>query len=294
MGDVLFLATPATMAALVVLGSASVALAWQRGRQRAHGRGFCLHLAAFASIAVILAVTLFRDGLPHGIWPSSLFHWSADGWQRLSDDPLSSTQDQLNLLLFMPAGLFWTLLTGRGWRVLGGLVMGSALIEFAQAVLRVGAADPTDVALNSLGAALGVATGALTLLIWPHPLVRRSSRQRAAITVGVIALACSVMMVGAHLGAAHRQEALARAAQERFGSTTIHDFHRWDATDRLSEEVFDALPAFSDGTRYSDGRVEVRYPATFFGIHRCVFVVWSDASVSIRREFGEPCAVFIG
>ena len=38
----------------------------------------------------------------------------------------------------------------------------------------------------------------------------------------------------------------------------------------MLQEVFDAVSVFADGTQYSPDKVKVRYPAPFFGLHRCV------------------------
>lgn len=116
LGDIRSLTTGATLVALVVLLAAAVGLARVRGRRRDDGPGFWLHLAAHASVALILSVTLLRDGLPHGIWPGSLLVGSSNGWRRLSSGPLASTPNLLNVALVVSVGLFWTLLTGRAWR----------------------------------------------------------------------------------------------------------------------------------------------------------------------------------
>lgn len=292
--DVRSVVTAGTLAALVVLLAPAIGLAYVHGRARRHGRGFWSHLLAYASVALIVAVTLLRDGWPRGFWLGSLTVWSADGWQRLSSDPLASSQILLNVALFVPAGVFWTFLAGRPWRVLAALWGGALLIECIQAVFRVGAADVADLSANGAGAALGVLAGALILLIWPHPRFPRPSRGRVAATAGLLAAICASILVGIHLGATHRQQSLVAQAEATFAGTTLKDYREWEAADSLTEEVFDALPVFADGARYFDSSVEVRYPATFFGVHRCVFVAWSDAEVVVRPESGTACTEFIG
>lgn len=108
LGDVRSVVTGPSLVALVVLLAAAVGFAYVQGRARRHGRGFWSHLAAYASVALVVAVTLLRDGWPQGFWPGSLTVWSTDGWQRLSSDPLASSQILLNMALFVPAGVFWT------------------------------------------------------------------------------------------------------------------------------------------------------------------------------------------
>lgn len=66
----------------------------------------------------------------------------------------------LNVALFVPAGVAWTLLTRRPWPTLAGLAVVSMAIETVQAATVVGAADITDVAANTIGAAFGVTAGA--------------------------------------------------------------------------------------------------------------------------------------
>ncbi len=171
LGDVRSVGTGPTLVALVVLLAAAIVLAYLHGRAGRLGRGFWSHLAAYASVALVVAVTLLRDGWPQGFWLGGLAVWSADGWQRLSSDPLSSSQILLNTALFVPAGSFWTLLTGRPWRVLATLFGGVLFIECAQAVFRVGAADVADLVANWAGSALGVLGGALILLDLAAPTI---------------------------------------------------------------------------------------------------------------------------
>jgi hypothetical protein len=196
--------------------------------------------------------------------------------------------------LFVPAGSFWTLLTGRPWRVLATLFGGVLFVEGAQAVFRVGAADVADLVANWAGSALGVLAGALILLIWPHPRFPRPSRGRVAATGALLAAICASIVIAAHLGAEQRQQSLVAQAETTFAGTTLDDYRQWETADSLYEEVFAALPVFADGSRFSESSVEVRYPASFFGVRRCVFVLWADDEVAVRPESGHACVEFIG
>lgn len=105
-------------------------------------------------------------------------------------------------------------------------------------------------------------------------------------------MAAAVLAAG--LGAAHRQDTLAAEARTRFSGTTVRDFRAGVAADTLTEDVFDAPSVYADGARYAPSSVEVRYPASFFGVRRCVYVEWSTAAVTVRPESGRACAGLIG
>ncbi|WBU38397.1 VanZ family protein [Homoserinibacter sp. YIM 151385] len=87
----------------------------------------------------------------------------------------SGVEFAANILMFVPAGLFFLLLLGRRrWvlAVLLGLAMTCA-IEAAQLLLPDRVSDPRDIVANSLGGLLGV----LVALRWTRP--RRKRRARA-------------------------------------------------------------------------------------------------------------------
>lgn len=69
----------------------------------------------------------------------------------------------LNLLLFVPFGLFVGLLapSWRWWRAAGVVAGASLALEVAQYVLAVGSSDVTDVVVNTAGGLAGVALVAL-------------------------------------------------------------------------------------------------------------------------------------
>ena len=119
--DVSSLAASGAVGALVVLLGASALAAW---RLRSPERSGLAWFAALGSVALVIAVTLLRDGWPTGIDLGRLGEWSRNGWDRMSSDPLGS-QVVLNVALFVPAGAAWTWLVDRPWRVLAALVAGS-------------------------------------------------------------------------------------------------------------------------------------------------------------------------
>jgi hypothetical protein len=89
----------------------------------------------------------------------------------------SDAERMANLLLFVPAGFFWTLAVRRGVVVaLGGVVV-SFGIEGWQAASDGRVASVGDWMHNSAGALLGVTTGAAVLLVFA---IRDNGRRRVA------------------------------------------------------------------------------------------------------------------
>ena len=62
----------------------------------------------------------------------------------------------LNVVLFVPAAVGWTLFTMRPFAVAAVLLLVVIAIETLQATVLSGAGDPTDLVANALGVALGV------------------------------------------------------------------------------------------------------------------------------------------
>jgi hypothetical protein len=193
-------AVPA-LAGLLVL--AAGAAWWISRRPRRIARPTLAWFAGFASVAVIVAVTLFRDGLPTRFNAGGLAHWSTAGLRLLSRDPLGSSQFMLNVVLFVPAGMTWT---------------------------------------------------------WP-------------------------------LGASRRQQRVESALRVAFAGTDRSSIEVILAA--TPNAVFGAVTDVADGIRRSDDALEIRYPATFFSLHRCVFVVWTSTSVDFRKASGQDCTDFI-
>ena len=289
--DVSSIAASQALSALAVLLLLSAAATWWTAR---HVRRFdappAAWFAGFASVALVGAVTLFRYGFPSGFSPRGLGGWSSDGLDNLSRDPLGSSQFILNIVLFVPAGLIWTWVIKRPVAVLLALCAGSLLIELVQGVTGAGAPDVADLAANSAGAAIGVGVGVAIATMFSGRQIRMS--QRSQRLVGAVALIVVVVTIaGWFVGASRRQHDVEEGLRARFAGTTRADIEAMLETDPGA--VFGALTDYSDGTRYSDSTLEIRYPATFFSLHRCVYVVWSDTAVDFRRASGDDCTDFI-
>ncbi len=289
--DVSSIAASQALAALVVLLVLSAVAAWwvahhvERIEIRAPE-----WFVGFASAALVLAVTLFRYGWPTGFSPGGLGDWSSDGLRSLSRDPLGSSQFVLNVALFVPAGLAWTWITKRPVAVLLALSAYSLFIEVAQAVTGAGAPDVADLVANTAGAAIGVSVS----VIAATALGRREicMTRRSQWLVGGAVIVVTLVTVSAwFVGASRRQQHVENELRVRFADTTRANIEALIETDPAA--VFGAATDYADGTRYSDAALEIRYPATYFSLHRCVYVVWTAAGVQFRKASGADCTAFI-
>ena len=246
--------------------------------------------ASFVSFALIVAVTLFREGVPTGFALGGLTHWSADGLRLLSRDPLGSSQFMLNVILFVPAGLVWTWLLRRPLAVLVALGSTSVAIETIQAVTHAGSPDVADLVANSIGAMIGVAVAVAANVVSDTNRSRLTSSRRwyvaATITVVIV-----VAVSGWFVGASRHQQAVEDALRIAFEGTDRSTIEATLTADPSA--VFGAVTDFADGTRYSDDALEIRYPATFFSLHRCVYVTWTSTGVGFRTASGRDCTDFI-
>ena len=299
---------PAVVALVVLLALAAVG-AWGFTRTRDTQHGPVAWFAAFGSVAGCLSLTWFREGLRFGLRPTGVLAWTTSGWDRLAyGDPLGSSQFLLNVALFVPAGVAWTWATGRPLRTLAGLVGLTMLIESVQGVTGAGGADITDVAANGLGAVLGVGTAAMVTAV----LVRcgvvtgttASRRRRAFVAAGlvlVVAIAATALFTGADRRQARTRDELVNV----FADTTYEEIDALVRADpngpidesarfRDSGQIFGAISVRADGFDYADGRLEMRWPAPFFGFRRCVFVTWTPSGVGFRNESGRVCTDFTG
>ena len=178
--------------------------------------------------------------------------------------------------------------------VAAALVGVSVLIESGQAITGLGAPDVADLLANSIGALIGVGTASLLARATrPRAEGTLSPRRRAmvaATVLGLGAVALTLVLVGAN----RHQQSLRHELRTAFAGTTKADIDRWNADGTMFQEVFNAVSVFADGTQYSPDEVKVRYPASFFGLHRCVFVIWSPTSVRFKLGSGDACTDFIG
>lgn len=274
---------------------------WLAGRPRFAVFGACVSLALIVSVTLLrglsaLVVGVVAGGEPAGAGlPGSPFDWSADGWSRLTYDGLSSTQNLLNLLLFVPAGLFVYLLVKRPFPVIAGLVGLSLTIELMQAITKIGAADVADLATNSAGAVLGVLGGVLTSWLVPHVVGNpRPTRQRMVTAAAAVTVVIGVLVAGTFTAAHARQQALERRLLHRFDGTSLAYIEAWARADNANVEFFTVDGVRIDGVRYADRATVVRYPASFLGVRRCVFVEWRPSGVRIRPGTGARCSQLLG
>ncbi|MDP2290595.1 MAG: VanZ family protein [Actinomycetota bacterium] len=290
--DVSAVATSDALVALIgllllsgVLGSAVAR------RSRRTERGWVAWFGGFASVSLILAVTLCRDGLPSGRTVGTLDGWFTETMTSIPESSLGSSQFLLNIVLFVPAGAVWTWLIGRPLLVLGGLAAFSMVVEAVQAVAHVGSPDVADLLANTVGAGLGVAAAVILRRVVGNR-GRTLSPRSQMIVAGVVVTVAVLSMAGWFVSAARAQEQLARELRDAFEGTHRSSIETWLADDPGS--VFGAAPGhYSTGIRRSDDRLEIRYPTDFFGLSRCVFVVWSADGVDTRPESGRDCTDFI-
>jgi glycopeptide antibiotics resistance protein len=295
-----FVLTPMAVVALLVLLVASTVLAWWSLRSGRVSASFWQVFAANASLALILSVTVLREPWSFA-WPPG--DWSSDGWDLALTDPLRSGQVMANLLLFVPAGVAWTVLTRQPWWVLATLASLSMAIEVLQAVTATGANDLGDLLANTVGAAIGAATGWFAVRLREDrrvgrtigPTVRRFLA--GAVVVGVAAT------VIAQVGATMQLRDLEAELQELHAATSLTDVDRWQDEGRFTDMVLDATSVRADGVEYADdadsrraghAHVLVRYPATFLSARRCLFVRWTEGGVDTSRSGGGVCSRFMG
>ena len=308
--DVASNASGSALIAVVVLPSiAAVGAPWF-ARHRGSERSPVAWFAALGSIAVCISFTLFREGLRFGFQPTGLFAWTTSGWDRLGEgDLIGSSQFLLNVALFVPAGIALTWLTARPLRTLTGLTGLTMLIESTQGVTGAGGADITDVAANTLGASLGVGAAAIAT----KALFRSGSRtdttsnpRRRAIAAVSLVVLVAVTAAALMTGADRRQASVRDDLESAFADTTYDEVNSIlrageDNVEPLDDsarfvdanQIFGAISVRSNGTRYEDDRIDVRWPAFFFGFRRCVFVSWTPSSVDFINASGRACTEFI-
>lgn len=260
-----------------------------------------LTFCAVLSVVGIFVFTLFREAVLLVRAVVSGARLTMPGWAGLSTgspdilwhavaDPLGSTQLLLNILLFVPAGLLWTMVTRRPWPVLCALGGLSVAIELIQAVTGLGAYDLADIVANVAGAATGVGVAVLAGWVTEGLGGRDVSRGRwwrRGVTVGVAAVCALLLPV---VGAAQRQAALMDEASRHFEGTTLTDVERWERDGEL-ERVWRAVPSgYADGFAINAGSATARYPARFLGRRACVLVTWDAAQVDVRRANGTTCS----
>lgn len=283
---------------LVAIGAAVVLLAPPVARR--FGIGVGPVAAALVAIGLVVGLTLAirlvetastRVGVG---WPRMPCVDAGDCTDRVVE---LDTMWWLNVVMFVPAGFFVLGVARRVARVMAGLVVFSLGIEITQGVTGLGAPDPGDLVANSLGAAVGVAAGAVVLRARqePTPDRERGTTARAVVlwVVGSIAAVAFVwtVVVG---GAGARRAALADDVRTAFAGTTAADIAAELATPAGAERLFAATatrPGYL-GEVGSTGVYEARYSTQFFGVDRCVFARWDDRGVTLTDGDGVECTEF--
>ena len=162
---------------LGALAAAVVATLLALSLQRSLGTVSAVAVAGLLwSLVVIALVTLVPTRADVGVVPaesrSESCSWDYGGPSGAAFEVFGLDQRTLNVLLFVPAGMFLVLAVGRWWTglllaPLGllGLALYSLTIEFVQLELaRLDrACDVTDMVDNILGACIGVGLGLLVL-----------------------------------------------------------------------------------------------------------------------------------
>jgi hypothetical protein len=129
------------------------------------------------------------------------------------------------------------------------------------------------------------------------------SRRSAIVVVGLVVLAITsltVVLVGADRHQARIRDELEQALRDTTYVDVVAvlrgDSERLEAGARFSdsEQIFSAASVRADGFNYADDRIELRWPAIYFGFRRCVYVIWQPRSVDFRNVSGSACTDFIG
>lgn len=245
---------------------------------------------ALATLAVIIAVTTLRGEIRFGFAPSNLISWGG-GVDALSRDPLGSSQFMLNVALFIPAGIVWAWLTRRPLKTLGALAAFSFAMEIVQALTGVGVNDLVDLISNTAGAAIGTGIAAIALQLLSRRTATPLSTRMRTITMAAIAVVVTLVAVGWFGGASARQQRVEEAVREAFAGTNLQEIEQRVEDDAFA--VFSAGGDYSDGSIYLPDSISYRYPATFFSLHRCVYVTWTADAVEFRKAAGSECSDFI-
>lgn len=278
-------AIESALGALVLAALFGVIIGVRRARPR---DGVVVGLLALPATA-ILGATLTRYG-----WPSTFdlrggVDWSSGGWLRFTTEFGHSEEVALNIMLFIPAGLIWSLASRSPLAVFAILAASSAAIEFVQGLLSLGTPDLSDFLSNSVGAGMGALVGAVIACLWAP-----SGRRRPYWAVGGLLLATVVLTASVPAGAAHRQKRLEQDLTARFAGLTLADYKRWSSNGEIGDRVFAIDGIFSSGAQQEHGQAVVRYPTSFMWIDQCVTATWTADGVDVAAHNGGYCTRFLG
>ncbi len=261
------------------------------------------YLTALAGL-LIIAFTIFErlEGRP-GFDPARAATW----WTEIRQSPIevASTEPawRLNVALFVPAGIVWSVVTRRPLAVAVGLCGFSFGIETLQALTGLGAADVTDLIANSLGGVIGATATAAAIRFTPG-LVPDTSQSASSETesrlgskwvIGIVG--ATLLTVGALYGGLQailttRQSALRDEVEKSYEGLTVEDINAILEEEPSGLNPFFILKAGSPDSYqfYGDTRpIEIRYPVDLLGFYRCVFVRLSDSAPEFSNGSGEVC-----
>jgi hypothetical protein len=279
-----FLTPSLVVGGVVVLVLAGVGTWALRARLGRVGRRVFFFGVVVAAGGVMLA-TLLREP-PLGPCLECLTRWGVERFHsgRLGLDVA------LNIALFVPLGLFATLLWKAPFRVTGAAALFSLAVEVVQPLLGVGANDLVDLAANSLGAFVGAGAASLVLLVRDWVVTKRLPGRRAV--KFAVALVVTVgALLGVSVGGANAIQASAAAQLDGlFAGTTLADRNR-DERDWTAEitEFWEAnrMPV---GDAHADDQVVLqRFTWTYYWATRCVTARWDPAGFSAILGSGGQC-----
>jgi VanZ like family len=288
---------------LIVAVAVSVVVAPPVARRFRLTRG-AAYAGALSTIA-ILSITLFdRSGLAIGFDLGRALTWWTTQRESVIDVARSEPQWFLNVALFVPAAVVWTVVTKRPIRVAALLAAYSFGIETLQGLTGYGAADVTDLAANALGAALGALGAAIVLrslrtllpdVTKPDPDELDQSRLTPGWVAGSLlatSMLIGVVFFGVQAVVARRQTQLRHEVERVFAGLTIGDINEIRNPNAVGlSPFFDLVSVRPDSYQFFDDErpVEVRYPVDFLGAYRCVFVTFSNASPVFDNGSGQEC-----
>ncbi|MFT4110099.1 VanZ family protein [Propionicimonas sp.] len=269
--------------AIILVVAIGLTTALRRRLGTVHRR--LLFLLATVSLGGIVQVTLLRDPPNAACW-ECLTQWPLD---RLISGQLG-TDTALNIALFLPLGLFATLLWKAPFRVTGAAALLSLVIEIIQPLLGVGANDLADIAANTLGALLGAGLATTALLIRDAITSRQLDGRRLAKLAVTIAVTVGLAL-GISIGGADTIQASgARQLEAMFAGTTVGDYTRDQQTWGPKLEAFWKTNRTPTNDGYSDSHVALqRFTWTFYWTTRCVTAHWDTHGFTTELGSDSQC-----
>ncbi len=245
-----------------------------------------LFLLTTLSLGGILQMTILRER-PTGTCWECLSQWPVD---RLISGQLG-VETALNVALFVPLGLFATLLWKAPFRVTGIAALISLAIEIIQPLLGSGANDLGDIATNTLGAFIGSGFATTILLVRDTITQRRLDVARATKLATTLALTAGAAF-GLSIGGANAIQASgAQQLNTMFAGTTLADYKHDEDAWAPKIEAFWKANRTPTNDAYSDNQVALqRFTWTFYWTTRCVTAHWDGQGFTTEQGSGSQCA----